>query len=75
MYIGDGPPASPVVGQTWFESDTGNSFIYYNDGNSTQWVPSHVGALPGGASSLTSTDPGPVGVMISAYHNSPQQKL
>ena len=22
MYIGDGPPASPVVGQTWFESRT-----------------------------------------------------
>jgi len=48
MYIGDGPPASPVVGQTWWESDTGNSFIYYNDGNSLQWVPTHVGALPEG---------------------------
>jgi Collagen triple helix repeat (20 copies) len=48
MYIGDGPPASPVIGQTWWESDTGNSFIYYNDGNTTQWVPTHVGALPSG---------------------------
>jgi hypothetical protein len=46
MYIGDSPPASPVVGQTWYESDTGNSFVYYDDGNSVQWVPSHVGALP-----------------------------
>jgi hypothetical protein len=45
MYIGDGPPASPAVGQTWWESDTGNSFIWYDDGNSTQWVPTHVGAL------------------------------
>jgi Domain of unknown function (DUF4082) len=46
MYIGDGPPASPVVGQTWWESDTGNAFIYYDDGNTVQWVPQHVGALP-----------------------------
>ena len=59
MYIGDGPPASPVVGQTWWESDTGNSFIYYDDGNSAQWVPSHVGALPegegGGSSGAAAT--------------------
>ena len=48
MYIGDGPPASPVVGQTWWESDTGNMFVYFNDGNSSQWVPAHVGALPSG---------------------------
>jgi hypothetical protein len=48
MYIGDGPPASPVHGQTWWESDTGNMFVYYNDGNTSQWVPAHVGALPEG---------------------------
>jgi hypothetical protein len=48
MYIGDSPPPSPVVGQTWYESDTGNSFVYYDDGTSIQWVPSHVGALPSG---------------------------
>jgi hypothetical protein len=47
-YIGDNPPASPVVGQTWWESDTGQSFIYYNDGNTTQWVPDNVPALPEG---------------------------
>jgi hypothetical protein len=48
MYIGDTPPASPIVGQTWWESDTGNMFIYYDDGNTTQWVPAHVGTLPEG---------------------------
>ena len=50
MHIGDGPPASPVVGQTWWESDTGNMFVWYNDGTSSQWVPAHVGALPEGGS-------------------------
>jgi len=48
MSIGDNPPASPVAGQTWWESDTGNMFVYYNDGNSSQWVPAHVGATPEG---------------------------
>ena len=46
MFIGDGPPLSPVHGQTWWESDTGNSFVFYNDGNTSQWVPLHVGPLP-----------------------------
>jgi hypothetical protein len=47
MYIGDGPPANPTIGQTWFESDTGHSFIYYSDGTGApQWIPTHVGPLP-----------------------------
>ena len=47
-HIGDDPPASPTVGQTWWESDTGNSYIYYDDGaGSPQWVPSNVGAGAG----------------------------
>lgn len=37
-YIGDGPPASPVDGQLWWESDTGALFIWFNDGNTSQWV-------------------------------------
>jgi hypothetical protein len=49
MHIGDGPPANPVPGMTWWESDTGNSFVYYDDGvGAPQWVPSHVGAIPEG---------------------------
>jgi len=35
---GDAPPNNPDPGQLWWESDTGRMFIYYNDGNSTQWV-------------------------------------
>jgi len=38
VSIGDAAPASPVVGQVWWESDTGNTFIWYNDGNTAQWV-------------------------------------
>jgi hypothetical protein len=31
-------PGSPVVGQLWWNKDYGRLFIYYNDGNSNQWV-------------------------------------
>ncbi|HEY8097248.1 MAG TPA: pyocin knob domain-containing protein, partial [Methylobacter sp.] len=38
VTISDTPPASPTAGNLWWESDTGNLYIYYNDGNSSQWV-------------------------------------
>lgn len=38
VYIGDNPPANPVQGQLWWNATTGLTFIYYNDGNSSQWV-------------------------------------
>jgi hypothetical protein len=43
VYIGDNPPANPVTGQLWWQSSTGNTFISYNDGNSTQWVQFNTG--------------------------------
>jgi hypothetical protein len=55
MAIGDNPPASPVNGQTWWEADSGNSFIFYVDpsGAPGQWVPSHVGTqLEGGGGGI-----------------------
>jgi hypothetical protein len=36
--VSDTAPASPVAGQIWFESDTGQTFVYYSDGTSSQWV-------------------------------------
>jgi len=38
VFIQDTPPASPLVGSLWWESDTGTLFIYYSDGTSSQWV-------------------------------------
>lgn len=40
--ISDTAPTSPQVGQLWYESDSGNTFIWYNDGNSSQWVQTNV---------------------------------
>lgn len=38
VWIGDNPPLAPVQGMLWYESDSGNSFIWYDDGSSAQWV-------------------------------------
>jgi hypothetical protein len=39
-FIQDTPPTSPapVHGQLWWESDTGALYVYFDDGNSQQWV-------------------------------------
>ncbi len=39
-YISQGttPPSSPEPNDMWFDTDTGNLFIYYTDADSSQWV-------------------------------------
>jgi hypothetical protein len=32
------PPTSPVPGQMWWDSSSGDLYIYYDDGSSVQWV-------------------------------------
>jgi hypothetical protein len=39
VTVSDTPPGSPVDGALWWESDTGNMYLRYNDTTSTQWVP------------------------------------
>jgi len=36
--LGDTPPEGVDPGTIWFNTATGKIFIYYNDGNSSQWV-------------------------------------
>jgi hypothetical protein len=38
VTISDTPPPSPTAGDLWWNSAEGQLYIYYNDGNSTQWV-------------------------------------
>jgi hypothetical protein len=45
----DAAPSNPVPGQLWWESDTGALFIYYDDGNSQQWVQVNPGIAVAGA--------------------------
>jgi len=38
IQIMDNAPGSPTPGMMWWESDSGNTYIYYHDGNTGQWV-------------------------------------
>ena len=52
VSIGDVPPAAPGAGNMWWESDTGILWIYYNDGNTSQWVQAAVTVVIAGVSSV-----------------------
>jgi hypothetical protein len=46
-FIGDNPPSSPDEGQLWFKTlDPVGLYIWYNDGDSSQWVQAGGGGLP-----------------------------
>jgi hypothetical protein len=38
IFMGATPPVSPLVGGLWFDTVGGQLYIYYNDGNTSQWV-------------------------------------
>ena len=39
--VGDTPPSNPTGGQFWFNSALGQTFVWYTDPNSSQWVPAN----------------------------------
>ena len=51
LDISTAPPSSPTVGDLWWDSDDGDLHVYYNDGNSSQWVT--VSAGPAGSPGAT----------------------
>ena len=38
VTTGDNPPTSPSEGDLWFDSSVAKTYLYYNDGSSSQWV-------------------------------------
>ena len=46
VTVGDNPPIGAGTtnnGELWWESDTGDLYVYYNDGDSSQWVMANSG--------------------------------
>lgn len=39
------PPTSPTAGDLWYDSDSASLYVYYNDGNTSQWVSTSVGGV------------------------------
>jgi hypothetical protein len=54
VTVADTPPNGPLNGALWFESDSGNTFIWVDDGNSQQWVQQNV--MPSGTSTYTTAE-------------------
>ena len=38
VTVSETAPTSPSAGDLWFDSGNLNLYVYYNDGNSNQWV-------------------------------------
>jgi hypothetical protein len=71
ISVGATPPASPSVGALWFDANSAQLYCYYNDGNSSQWVPTSNqmggGYLPlAGVTNGTDAPPGQIGEVISS---------
>ena len=48
------PPSSPSAGSLWWDTDIGELYVYYNDGDSAQWV-----ETSGGSETVTVSDNAP----------------
>ena len=62
VTVSDTFPASPIVGNLWFESDTGAMFVYYD----SHWIEISGGTVTGGGGGGGGTDEGAV-AMISSW--------
>ena len=59
VSISTDAPSSPTSGDLWWDSDVGELYIYYADGNSNQWVETSGGSETVVISDDTPTDPNP----------------
>ena len=57
MLTQDTAPSSPADGDLWWKSDDSVLKIYYDDGNTTQWVDASPGG--GGSTTVTTSDNAP----------------
>ena len=62
VQISDTPPATPKHGDLWWDSTAGITYIFFNDGSSSQWVISHAFAGPQGPAG-TPGAPGAAGAL------------
>lgn len=63
VSIGIAAPGSPTAGSLWWDSTYGNLKIYYNDGDTSQWVDSMSTLVGGGGAAGTVTSVGGTGTV------------
>jgi hypothetical protein len=45
VTVSAGAPGSPNIGDVWIDEDDGKSYLYFNDGTSSQWVEQASGTI------------------------------
>jgi hypothetical protein len=66
ITVSDTPPASPAVGQMWFDSASACLYVWYEDSTAGAWVVAvNVGSGSGGAGVLSISATGPLSVSAS----------
>lgn len=76
VFIGPYPPASPTNGTLYWNSDVGTLYIWYDDGNSSQWVQATTGGSGNLNVTISSTPPPVVGLPAgSLYWNTISGRL
>jgi len=70
--ISDTPPSNPGAGDLWWNSADGILYVYYNDGNTSQWVATDAG---GEGQYVSLTDVGTVITAMLANASVTQAKL
>ena len=67
ITVSDTAPSSPSAGDLWFDSTVLRTYVYYNDGTSSQWVLSNPIGLKGPAGPAGAD--GAAGSSVTAYAN------
>ena len=52
VTISENAPSNPQEGDLWWDEDNGNLAVYYNDGDSNQWI----SAINAGAQGIAGSD-------------------
>ena len=58
IAVSDTPPSNPETGALWFDSSVAKTYIYYNDGSSSQWVQLNPSGGSDGAAGADATGDG-----------------
>lgn len=65
VAVGDNPPSNPETGALWFDSSVAKTYIYYNDGSSSQWVQLNPSGGSDGADGANATGGGELPVIYT----------
>lgn len=74
VYVDVAPPVNPSQGDLWWDTISGQLFIYYEDPQSSQWVAANANAGPAGPPGPPGS-PGPAGPAGSSWLVGPGLEL